>query len=134
MCFLHERQVQDGDVKTSNRRDSGKESITVSRKIEAIRLCCSKTGKPRHQNLGDAFKIEKTEAANVLENTKKIHQQHEQFHEKNKKRILAGKYKPVSDVLFGWYKKCFHSSLSPNYPLPKKEAVEIKKATSRQCI
>ena len=78
------------------------------------------------RKLAEVFNIGKTASANILKNKKKIREQYEQFHEKNKGCSRPGKYKLINDILYDWYQKCCSSGLYLNGPLLKEEAMEIK--------
>ena len=78
------------------------------------------------RKLEDIYKIGKTAAANVLKNEKKIHEQHEMFCEKSKKRNRHGKYHKINEILFEWYKRCCASNIHPNSVMLKEEAMAIK--------
>ena len=78
------------------------------------------------RKVADIYKIGKAAAANILNDEKKIREQHEMFCEKSKKRNRHGKYHKINEILFEWYKRCCASNIYRNDVMLKEEAMAIK--------
>ena len=66
------------------------------------------------KKVADICKIGKAAAANILNDEKKIREQHEMFCEKSKKRNRHGKYHKINEILFEWYNRCCTSNIHRN--------------------
>ena len=102
-----------------------KRTLTLEEKIKLLDFK-KKNPSAGCRAIADKFNIGKTAAASILKDKDKIHQQHELFHEKSKKRIRYGKYKEINDILYEWYKRCCASNIFPNGVMIKEEAMLVK--------
>lgn len=102
-----------------------KKTLTLEEKVNFLDFA-GKNSKLGCRKLAEIFKIGKTAAAKILKNKDKIRQQHENFHEKTRKRVRYGKYREINEILFEWYKKCCTSNIFPNGVMLKEEAICIK--------
>lgn len=102
-----------------------KKTLTLEEKVNFLDFA-GRNSKLGCRKLAEIFKIGKTAAAKILKNKDKIRQQHENFHEKTRKRVRYGKYREINEILFEWYKKCCASNIFPNGVMLKEEAICIK--------
>ena len=93
LCFSH----QNGALEKNN--------LSLNEKIKLLDFA-KRDGKLGCRKLAEILKIEKTAAAIILKNEKKIREQYELFHEKFRKRNRPGKYQLINDILYEWYQKC----------------------------
>ena len=80
------------------------------------------------RKLAEIFKTGKTAAEIILKEEKSIRSQHELFRDKSKKRNWPGKYQKINYILYLWYQRCCGSSIYPNVPMLKEEAMAIKES------
>ena len=92
------KRLKDGDVEHQLAGALEKKTLTLEQKIKFLEYAEGNKN-VGCRKLADVFNIGKTAAANILNNKKKIREQYDKFHEKNKKRNRSGKYKLVNDIL-----------------------------------
>ena len=102
-----------------------KKTLTLDEKIKFLDFATKNPSFGRRK-LTDIYKIGKTAAVDILNNEKKIREQHEMFCEKSKKSNRHDKYHKINEILFEWYKRCYAFNIYAN-GMYKGEAMAIKK-------
>ena len=80
--------------------------------------------------LAEMFNISKTAAANIIKNEASIRKEYKEF-KGNLKRKRKGQFNSINRILYEWFKKCCAANISPDGPMLKEEAMEVKKCLDK---